>query len=46
VNAKTIVSSKGSEFIQCTLSLVDPRFARYPTLPVVQCTGYRPRQSS
>ena len=27
----------------CRLSETDPRFPRYPRLPVVACDGYRPR---
>jgi len=42
-HAKTIASSKGATFIRCELSFTDPRFARYPALPVVRCEGYAPR---
>ena len=38
-----IESSKGSVFIRCELSFTDPRFARYPSLPVVRCEGYASR---
>jgi hypothetical protein len=34
-------SSRGSTFVLCRLSAQDARFPRYPTLPVVQCSGYR-----
>jgi hypothetical protein len=33
-------SARGSEFILCRLSRTDPRFPRYPPLPVVACPGY------
>ena len=41
VHARTIASSKGSTFILCRLSALDPRFPKYPVLPVVRCAGYR-----
>ena len=37
-----IRSSKGSIFYLCTLSAIDPRFPRYPSLPVRSCSGYQP----
>ena len=40
VHARMIESSKGATFIRCERSFVDPRFARYPTLPVLRCDGY------
>jgi len=40
VHAQKVESSKGSSFVLCRLSLTDPRFARYPRLPVVTCDGY------
>jgi hypothetical protein len=42
-NAHPITSSKGSVFIRCDLSFNDPRFPRYPALPVLRCSGYRPQ---
>jgi hypothetical protein len=44
VHAQTINSSKGSTFIRCDLSFTDPRFPRYPTLPVIRCEGYNPTE--
>lgn len=41
VNAKKIASSKGSEFLFCELSKSDPRFPKYPRLPVVSCSGFQ-----
>ena len=35
-----IRSSKGSTFVLCRLSEVDPSFRRYPALPVITCRGY------
>jgi len=28
-------------FLLCRLASTDPRFAKYPTLPVLSCSGYR-----
>ena len=39
---RVITSDRGSEFVQCALSKTDPRFPRYPQLPVLACAGYRP----
>jgi len=41
-HAEVVTSSKGSTFYLCALSATDPRFRRYPALPVVSCTGYQP----
>jgi len=35
-----IRSDRGSLFYLCTLSGSDPRFAKYPMLPVLSCAGY------
>jgi hypothetical protein len=43
MHARTIESSKGATFIRCELSFTDPRFVRYPRLPVVRCEGYASR---
>jgi hypothetical protein len=42
LHARRITSSKGSIFIRCELSFSDPRFSRYPALPVLHCPGYAP----
>ena len=39
-HARTVESSRGSVFLLCQLSLTDPRFRRYPPLPVLACAGY------
>jgi hypothetical protein len=41
VHAERIVSSKGSTFYLCRLSGIDPRFRKYPVLPVRACSGYQ-----
>jgi hypothetical protein len=39
-NSRRIESQRGSEFWLCQLSATDPRFAKYPRLPVLSCPGY------
>jgi hypothetical protein len=39
-HAQTIDSRRGSRFWLCGLSRADPRFPKYPRLPVVRCGGY------
>jgi hypothetical protein len=41
-HSETVVSTRGSTFYLCRLSLTDPRFPKYPTLPVLACGGYEP----
>ncbi len=41
-HVQIVPSSKGSSFVLCRLSEVDPTFRRYPTLPVIACQGYKP----
>ena len=40
VHMRIVESARGSRFVLCGLSATDPRFAKYPRLPVVQCSGY------
>jgi hypothetical protein len=44
IHARRIVSGRGSRFILCELSRTDPRFPRYPTLPVLICAGHEPKR--
>ena len=39
-----IVRSKRSTFWLCELSTGDPRFPRYPNLPVLRCAGFEPTE--
>lgn len=39
-HARRIESDRGSVFYLCELSASDPRFRKYPALPVIQCSGY------
>ena len=43
-HAQVVTSSRGSVFQLCRLSFTDPRFPRYPPLPVLECGGYEPVQ--
>jgi len=40
-HAKVLSSDRGSTFYRCGLSDTDPRFRRYPALPVIKCDGYQ-----
>jgi len=42
-HARIIESRRGSRFYLCELSKVDPRFPKYPPLPVARCSGYEPQ---
>ncbi len=39
---RDVVTARGSRFVLCRRSAVDPAFPRYPALPVVRCRGYAP----
>jgi hypothetical protein len=41
-HARRIQSDRNSVFWLCQLSATDPRFAKYPALPVLACPGYQP----
>jgi hypothetical protein len=43
-HARQIQSDRGSTFVMCGLSKTDPRFPKYPPLPVLRCAGYEPKQ--
>ncbi|HBY62220.1 MAG TPA: hypothetical protein DEH78_20560 [Solibacterales bacterium] len=38
--AKTIASGRGPVYLLCRRALTDPRFEKYPRLPVISCSGY------
>jgi hypothetical protein len=42
VHLQIVTSAKGSRFYLCRLSLADPRFPRYPPIPVLRCDGFTP----
>jgi hypothetical protein len=39
-HARPVVSGRGSTFWLCGRSADDPRFPKYPRLPVVRCVGF------
>jgi hypothetical protein len=39
-HARSVESARGSVFLLCELSRNDPRFTKYPRLPVLSCAGY------
>jgi hypothetical protein len=39
-HARRVASSKGSEFWLCERSRTDPKYKKYPPLPVVSCPGH------
>ncbi len=43
VHAQEVRSERDSVFYLCRLSAIDPNFAKYPRLPVLQCRGYLPQ---
>jgi len=43
VHARVVTSARGSEFWLCGLHERDPRFPKYPRLPVIRCAGFTPR---
>ena len=40
VHSRRVESGKGSVFWICELSRTNPRFRKYPPLPVVRCPGF------
>jgi len=45
-HARVIRSAKDSEFWLCERSKLDPRFAKYPRLPVRTCAGFERSEPS
>jgi len=43
-HARVIRSDRASIFYLCRLSATDPRFAKYPRLPVLSCPGYQKQE--
>jgi hypothetical protein len=41
-HVQPVTTARGSTFYLCRLSFVDSRFARYPALPVLTCSGFAP----
>lgn len=38
--ARPVSNRRGSTFYRCARAETDPRFVRYPPLPVLSCSGY------
>ena len=43
---KVIRTGRGSEFSMCLRSKDDPRYDKYPRVPVGRCPGYEGRSST
>jgi len=41
-HSRVIRTGRGSTFRLCERSTTDPRFPRYPNLPVLRCAGFEP----
>lgn len=39
-HVQVVDSRRGSRFYLCRLSATDPRFPKYPRLPVLRCEGF------
>jgi hypothetical protein len=43
---REIRTDRGSVFYLCQLSKADPKFPKYPRLPVLTCSGYEKAEGS
>jgi hypothetical protein len=43
---REVISGKGSRFLLCQLSRIDPRFPKYPPQPVRRCGGFVERDDA
>ena len=43
---RLVRTGRGSEFSLCERHKTDPRFRKYPPLPVVRCAGFERRDAS
>jgi hypothetical protein len=41
-HARRVTSARGSVFVLCERSRSDPRYPKYPLLPVLRCHGHEP----
>ncbi len=39
-HVRLVRTDRGSIFYQCQRSVTDPKYSKYPRLPVLQCRGY------
>ncbi len=45
-HCRSVTSTRGSTFLLCKLSTVDPSYPKYPRLPVLGCAGYGERTTA
>ena len=45
-HVRRVESRRGSVFLLCGLSATDPRFPKYPRLPVLRCAGFEIRREA
>ena len=43
---RLVHNTRGSTFSLCQRSRSDPRFPRYPRVPVLNCTGFEAREGA
>jgi len=43
--AVSVGSRRGSRFLLCERSRLEPRYPKYPRLRVLRCAGFRPRSA-
>ena len=43
-HVRIVTSDSGNVYYLCGLSAVDPRYAKYPVLPVTDCAGFVRRE--
>jgi hypothetical protein len=43
-HARRVETTRGTAYWMCELSKSDPRFPKYPRLPVARCEGYLVRR--
>jgi hypothetical protein len=41
-HVRRVETARGSVFYRCERAAQDPRFPKYPPLPVIRCSGYEP----
>jgi len=45
-HVRRVETERGSVFYRCARAATDPRFRKYPPLPVVRCEGYEANEGS
>jgi hypothetical protein len=40
---RIVPNTRGSVFSRCERSKTDPRYPKYPRVPVLECPGFEPR---